>query len=207
MLTIEDYGKLNKTPRNNVKKAELEQLIDSQVALINNDPNELRNVITNAINQAMDKKFEQFTRDFNTETKRLSDENIVLRKVILQQQKCLERICNNSNKNNVFISGIPTTLNTDNGDLNNSKDIILHILQVVSPEITGDKYTIVKTFNPREGQNKHSAKVVFTSSEEKNKVMSNTKTLKNLEENNVLRKVFIKYESIPLARKEMTGCM
>ena len=85
MLTIEDYGKLNKTQRNNVKKAELEQLIDSQVALINNDPNELRN----AINQAMDKKFEQFTRDFNTETKSLSDENIVLRKVILEQQKCL----------------------------------------------------------------------------------------------------------------------
>ena len=55
---------MNKSQRNNVKKAELERIIDSDIAVINNDPNELRNVITNTINIEMDKKFEQFTRDF-----------------------------------------------------------------------------------------------------------------------------------------------
>ena len=202
MVTLEEYAQMNKTQQNNVKKAELQQLIDSQLTLLNNDPNELRNVITSTINQAMDKKFEQFITDFNTETKRLSDENIVLRKVILEQQKCLTRLCNDKNKDNVFITGIPTKLIINNETLSTPKDIITQIMQVVSPDITNDEYKIIKSFNPREGQDVHSAKVTFTCSESKKKVMSNSKKLKELEVDNLLRKVYIKNESTPLVRKE-----
>ena len=87
MLTLEEYGCLNKTQQNSIKKTQLEEILKAQLALLNNDPNEIRNVITTAINQAIDKKFEQLSLDFTVETKRLSEENVILRKVIVEQQK------------------------------------------------------------------------------------------------------------------------
>ena len=86
--------------------------------------------------------------------------------------------------------------------LNTPKEIIKHIVNVVTPDVTENDYKIVKAFNPREGQDKHSAKLFFTCNDTKNKLLSNTKKLKNLDENHVLRKVFIKNETTPLIRKE-----
>ena len=202
IITLEEYAQMNKTQQAGVKRAELKEIIDAQLALLNNDPNEIRNVITTTINQAIDKKLDQYTRDFNTETKRLSDENIVLRKTILEQQTCIERISREVNKDNAFMTGIPCRLDTDNETLTTPKDIIAHILKFVHPNINDNAYTIVKAFNPKTGQTKHSAKVVFTSTASKNDIMLNTKKLKNLPEGNLLRKVFIKNETTPLARKE-----
>ena len=45
-------------------------------------------------------------------------------------------------------------------------------------------------------------KLVFTRDKGREKVLANSKRLKALEENNVLRKVFIKKETSPLIRKE-----
>ena len=39
-----------------VKKDDLQQVIESQLALMNNNPNEIRNLITCTINAAIDKK-------------------------------------------------------------------------------------------------------------------------------------------------------
>ena len=71
--------------------------------------------------------------------------------------------------------------NDDESDdvvLNTPEEIIQHIVNVVTPDVKENK--IVKAFNPREGQNKHSAKLVFTCNETKNKLLSNSKKLKNL---------------------------
>ena len=92
VLTIEDYGKLTNDEKRRVKKEELEKLIKSQLDLMENDPNEIRNVITNTINSALDKKFEQFSRDMKEDYKKLQNENNTLRKAIIEQQNFLENL-------------------------------------------------------------------------------------------------------------------
>ena len=73
VITLDDYAKLTKDDKRRVKKEELEKLIESQLALMANDPNEVRTVITNAINTAIDKKFEQFSRDMTDDFKKLKN--------------------------------------------------------------------------------------------------------------------------------------
>ena len=101
------------------------------------------------------KKIEQFTRDFNGEIKRINDENIVLRKVITEQQNCIERISRTINQDNAFITGIPCTLRVANNTLNTPKVIISNILKYIKPDIGDNDYKIVKVFDAREGQTKH----------------------------------------------------
>ena len=94
MLSLEDYGLLTTAIKEKVHTDQLEKLIEDQLALLNNDPNVIRNVITTTINQAIDKKFEQLSKEPSEDTKRLFEENAVMRKVIVEQQICLERLCN-----------------------------------------------------------------------------------------------------------------
>ena len=202
VITLDQYAKMNKSQQTKLEKEEIQQLLDTQLALTNNDPQEIRNVITNSINQAIDKKFEQITRDVNTETQRLLDENILIRKVITEQQKTIERLHSDKTRNNVFMTGIPTTLFTDTGTLGSTMDISAHVIKYVSLDISQDDYKIVKSFEPKEGQDRHSAKLVFTCDEVGNRVLSNSRKLKELDEDDVLRKVFIKRETSPLTRKE-----
>ena len=116
--------------------------------------------------------------------------------------KCIERLLKDSTKNNVFITGIPPTLDTGNGLLDTPETIIPHIISYVSPDTENNEYRFVVSFAPREGYTRHSAKLVFSTADAKRKVISNSKKLSDLEENNPLRKVFIKNESTPLTRKE-----
>ena len=178
MLTLERYGRLTPREKRNVLKKDLEKLIDDQLALLNNDPNEIRNVITNAINEAIDKKFEQISNELSEESKRISEENVILRKVITEQQKCLERLCNDKNKSNVFKSGIPVQLKTENGILNNPETIIKYIITSVAHGVNNNDYKIMKTFQPREGHTQHSTKLFFTSDESKRHVMQRSKKIK-----------------------------
>ena len=200
--TLEEYANLTPAQQKKLYKEDLQKIIDSQLALLNNDPEEIRNVITNAINTAIDKKLGQLTNDINTECKRISDENVVLRKAIVEQQKCMERLCNGQSKCNAFVTGIPSEINVNDEIIKEPRTIIDHILKTVSPQINENDYKAVKIFQPREGNTKYAAKLVFTSNESKQQVMSNSKKLNKLDANNVLRKVFIKNERTPLARKE-----
>ena len=52
---------LSEADKQKVKKNDLQQVIENQLAFMNNDPNEIRNVITNTINAAIDNKFEQLS--------------------------------------------------------------------------------------------------------------------------------------------------
>ena len=62
---------------------------------------------------------------------------------------------------------VPIKFDTENDSLNRPEEIMLHIIRTVSPDITNDKYKIIKSFNPKEGQDKYSVKMVFTCSESK----------------------------------------
>ena len=75
MVTFEEYAKLSAAQQKAIKRDELKKLIDTQLALMNNDPTAIRKVITNTINAAIDKKFEQLAIEFK-------QENNVLKQII-----------------------------------------------------------------------------------------------------------------------------
>ena len=69
------------------------------------------------------------------------------------------------------MGGTPVQLKTENGILNNPETIIKYIITLVTHDVNNNDYKIVKTFQPREGHTRHSAKLFFTSDESKRRVM------------------------------------
>ena len=207
MVTFEEYAKLSAAQQKAIKRDELNKLIDNQLALMNNDPNAIRNVITNTINAAIDKKFEQLAIELKQENDVLKTDNQVMRKVLMEQQKSLERIHKDRTRKNVFITGIPNTMEADYGDdeVDDPRLITNKILKYVLPDISKNDYKIMKSFEPREGNTSHAAKLSIYKEEVKKSLMKNKAKLKTLEETDTLRKVFIKNEETPLARKENDG--
>ena len=128
IYTLDEYAQLSETQKKKINKDELRNIVDNQLTIINNNPEDIRNIITNMINEAIDKKFKQLYVDLKAENKRISDDNITLLKAITEQQKCLERLCNDSTKTNVFITGIPNDLYIENNLVNDSDIVIYWIL-------------------------------------------------------------------------------
>ena len=202
VLTIEEYAVLSSDEKRRVKKEELERLIKSQLDLMENDPNEIRNVITSTINTAIDKKFDQFARDIREDYNKLETENSILRKAIIEQQKFLENLYREKVRSHIFMSGIPNELIINGQKINEPNTIIENIIHTVAPEVDEGDYSIVKSFKCREGLTRHSAKILCNNTEAKGLIMKNSKKLNQLKAEDPLRKVFIKHETSPLHRKE-----
>ena len=201
--SLQDYRALSVSDRNKINKADLKKLIDSHLALIENDPNEISNVIHNTINAAIDKKFEQLHKEIRLDYDKLERENNTLRNAILEQQKFLDRVHTDINRHNIFITGVPCSLQMDSGEIVSDPTIITHaVLKVTSPDIIDSQYKIAKSFDPKEGQNTHSVKVTVLKDGVKPTIMKNKFKFKDLGQTHALRKVFIKNETSPITRKE-----
>ena len=98
---------------------------------------------------------------------RVAEDNNILKKAIIEQQKCLEKLLNDKNKNNVFITGFPNEMEIEENNTNDATVIINHMLSIVSPELTTDKYKIIKSFEAKDNKPRHSAKVIFNDTEDK----------------------------------------
>ena len=201
-LTLEEYANKSLNERQKLNKNALKELVDSQLALMQNDPNEISRLITTTINAAIDVKFDLIAAELKADNKKLDEDNKTLRKVITEQQKFLEHIHNDMMRNNVFITGIPNEMTIDDHLINDATAIVGNIMDSISTEIKKDDYQIVKSFNPREGYTRHSAKVIFNNNAAKKKVMDNRVNLHNLDENHPYKKVYLKNESSPLTKKE-----
>ena len=200
-MTLEGYAELSENERKRVKKEELHTLIDTQLALMKNDPNQIRNVITEAINKALDKKFEQFSSEVREDYTRLQGENNTLRKAIMEQQKSLEHLHRERVRDHIFMSGIPNELEIDGQTLNEPNTIIHNIIQKIAPEISQNDYTVSKSFDCKPNHTRHSAKIVCKKGA-KELIMKSCGKLNKLQPDNPLRRVFIKHEASPLHRKE-----
>ena len=79
----------------------------------------------------------------------------------MEQQKSLERIHKDRTRKNVFITGIPNTMAADDGDDEIDGPVLItnKFLKYVLPEISKNDYKIMKSFEPREGNTSHSAKL------------------------------------------------
>ena len=202
VLTIEEFGEKTVDQKRRVNRAELEKLIQSQLDLMANDPTEIRNIITNTINSAIDKTFEQFSTEMKQGYQKLKVENDTLRKAITEQQKFLENLHREKVRNHIFMSGIPNELNIDGHIVAEPNVIINTIISKVSADVSEEDYVVAKSFNCRDGQNKHSAKIVFKNTVTKGHIMANSKILNSLNASDPLRKVFIKHEASLFHRKE-----
>ena len=216
-LTIEQYHGYNAAQRKKVKRDELQAILDEH---LNTDGNiaSLRGIIRDELNT----KFETMKTEISTsikaqiktvadENKRLSEENASIKKVLQEQQKCLERTRKEETKNNIFISGIPAILNqdlsavadaADENAVNDHEKIIQHVLNFVYPGIEKEHYKILISFDTKENYTRHSAKIRVENTETKTKIFKGCTKFKNLEADNFLRKIFIKNDDPPLTRKE-----
>ena len=111
VLTFEDYQKLSGPQRRQLKKSDLQALIDDAIA-DTNDVTTLRSIIRDELTN----KFNEHEKTINAtikakltaitnENERLTQENKVIKKVLNKQQKFLERTRKEDTKNNIFISG------------------------------------------------------------------------------------------------------
>ena len=75
-----------------VNKADMLRLLDGQLVLIENDTQQIRDVITIAIDNAIDNKLQQFTIEIKIDRQKLEDNNNLLDQVSAEQQKFIERV-------------------------------------------------------------------------------------------------------------------
>ena len=217
VLTFEDYQKLSGPQRRQLKKSDLQALIDDAIA-DTNDVTTLRSIIRDELTN----KFNEHEKTINAtikakltaitnENERLTQENKVIKKVLNEQQKFLERTRKEDTKNNIFISGIPNELSLDlstiptentNEKTNNHAEIIHHILNFVEPGIKKKDYKILMNFDCKEGYSRHSAKIRINNLNLKSRIFKGCKSFKELHTGNYLKKIFIKNDDPPMTRKE-----
>ena len=216
-----EKGKVNK---NNLKTIVDNQLKNPQLVQ-NGNAEDIRNIITDAITVAVEtviatktneiveeikkivtKEFEEIKKDANTLKERvdqIEDERKVLKKVILEQQKCLEFIRRDKLRNNVFMTGIPNTATIDGAETADNKTIIDNVFSYLLPAIDNAEYRITKAFDPKPGFTRHSALITFNNYDTKTALLGKSKELvTRTDEHSWLRKVFIRSEQTPLASKE-----
>ena len=115
--------------------------------------------------------------------------------------------------NNIFISGIPASYIINNVEVEDKKEIIKEILKRIDPLVTDTKYKVEKvidpganrtrnTIDPGTIRTRYSARLSFNDSDSRKTILKNAKLLGNCEENDSIRKVFVRCEDPPLTRKE-----
>ena len=145
------------------------------------------------------------------ENKRLADENTAMKKVLLEHQKCMERTRKEETKKNLFISGIPNAVqpdfqtvaeSDDENAVTSHEDIIHHVLDFVCPGIEKEDYKILVNFDSKDNYTRHSAKIQVEHYNTKSNIFKGCAKFKTLNQENYLRKVFLKNDDPPLTRKE-----
>ena len=207
VLTWEEYHGMNATQRKNVKRPELQLLIDEQMNADN--PATIRGIIRDELKTQIDslekkitKKYDKKIKDVEDENDRLKKENLEIKAAVSEQQKFLERLRSKENANNIFMSGLPNQMDIDGANIDDAKVIINHVLKFVNPAIKPEDYKILKSFEPREGHDRHSAKICCTGQNVKKKTFEGCRKFKDLPEESPIKKVFLKNEDTPLQKKE-----
>ena len=216
-LTIEEYNKLTANQRRQVKRTQLQSLLDEHL-----DTESTVASLRGIIREELDTKFKTLETELSNtinnkiaslseENKRLSTENEGIKKVLLEHQKCLERTRKEETKHNIFIAGIPNKLKTDMTSIPNQNEtditddhveIIHHIMNFVNPGITKDQYKILKNFDAKENYSRHSAKIRVVDMNIKSATFKGCTKFKGLADSDYMKKIFLKNDDPPITRKE-----
>ena len=196
-ISLEEYVNLTPAQKKLVKKDKLAELLDKQLQNRNLDNDNLKKLITDTITKSIDALKREIKEEMNAEVKALKDqleeadkERQLLKKVVSEQQNFLEGSKREKMKNKVYIAGVPDelTLPTENR-LAGDKAVVLRILTFVKPDIVGDDYEIVKSFEAREGFTRHACLIEFKEFQKKKDLLKDSPNLKNLADDHVLKKV------------------
>ena len=76
------------------------------------------------------------------------------------------------------------------------------MLLVVDSCYSADNYTVEKVFQPIQGRTRHSAKSVFKNFETKMAIIRNCRKFKDLDKNDPIRAIFVKFDDPPLTQAE-----
>jgi hypothetical protein len=208
---MEEYLELTPAQRKLVKKDKIHELLELQLTRHNVSGvgvEELKLMISGAVKEAIGELkdeiggFRKEVDDLKDELNTIKDERNTLKKVISEQQKFLETLKRDKVKDNIFIAGIPNSLNISGADTSDNAKIVHHILSFIDPNTSVDDYKMIKEFEPRQGLPRHSCLNGFTNINRKKNILDNSKKLNGLAEDNLLKKVYVKNEQTPLTRKE-----
>ena len=107
-LTLETYHSYSAAQSKKVHRAELQQLLDEHLDTEDSVAS-IRGIIREELTTKFDNLKTELNRSFDTkiksltdENKKLTQENNAIKKVVSEQQKCLERLQRNDSKNNIF---------------------------------------------------------------------------------------------------------
>ena len=218
VLTIESYCAFNASQRKKVKRDELQAMLDEHLQTDGGNVASIRGVIREELDTKLAAMKTEFSNRIKAEVKTVADENkrlavenAAIKKVLLEHQKFLERSRKDETKNNIFLSGIPNAVQPDFTDITTADDqnavtdhaeIIQHVLNFVSPGIRKENYKILVNFNAKENHTRHSAKIQVDDYNTKSKIFKGCAKFKNLNDQDYLRKIFLKNDDPPLTRKE-----
>ena len=114
--SIEQYAAMKVTQEKKLTKDDLIMLINSQIGQPTVLPEDtLRTFIKDTIEKSIDEKIplgkiiNDLKADYDQKIEALETDNRVLKKTILEQQKFLEGMRREKVKNNIFITGIPSS--------------------------------------------------------------------------------------------------
>ena len=210
-ISLDEYSTMNATQKKRLSKEELCTILESQIGQPSHLATDtLRNIIKDTIERTIEEKIpdniQQTIQDmkdyFMSKTGEIINENKMLKKTVLEQQKFLEGMRREEMKNNIFISGIPASYQIDGNEVNDKKQIINEIFGRIDPEITVDKYMVAKIFEPGEGRTRYSAKIKFNDFGSRMAILRNSRKLGEINGNDTIRKVFIRSDDPPITRKE-----
>ena len=190
---------MNATQRKAVKRDDLRAIVDEQIADANNITT-IRGIIRDEITTKINEMLKTFENKYIKKIDDLGEQNVtiineqnMIKKALVEQQKFLERLRGENTENNIFISGIPNKMDINGIEITDCTAIIKHILTYVR---------ILKIFESREGMSRHSAKIIVNENSVKRNIFEGCKKLKDFPDGNPMKKVFLKNEETPLQRKE-----
>ena len=208
-ITVDEYVNLTAGQKKLVKKDKVQSLLDDQLQARNLNNESLKKLITDTFTLSIEAIKKELKEELQAEIKELrekvdkaDDETKILKKVIVEQQKFLEGAKREKMQSKVFMSGIPEELSIDEEDPVTGAGIIPRILSFVEPNINDGDYKVVRTFPAKEGFTRHCCLLEFKDRKVKEELLKKSKTLKDLAEEHVLKKVYIKSDQTPLTRKE-----
>ena len=218
VLTIEEYCGFNASQRGKIKRGELQAILDEFLQTDEGSVTSIRGIIREELNTKLEEMKTELSnlvrsevKTVSDENKRLAEENKNMKKILLEHQKFMERARREETKNNIFISGIPnavkqdfqaiTTIDDENA-VTDHAEIIHHVVKFVNPTIKKEDYKILVNFDAKESHTRHSAKIRVENYNTKSNIFKGCAKFKTLEENNYLRRIFLKNDDPPLTRKE-----
>ena len=128
---------------------ELKGMIDSSYEKLKTD---MKAIVLTEIYSSLDKLTEIKNKCINEVTNKFEEENEIMKQKIYEQQKCVENLWRENNSRNVFISGIPRSMESDDGVLESVDDKCLQILRTISINMTADKYEKITVFPFKENR-------------------------------------------------------